>query len=113
MSDGAVDPVMGSAGVGPVASGSISPATPGQGRPSPDTASVPGFNDFDRMELRSGGVLLQAYAQFIVHPQTGEVRVKIIDAVTNEVIRQIPPEEVIKIAEELETYLRARRQARG
>jgi uncharacterized FlaG/YvyC family protein len=55
--------------------------------------------------------MLHAYAQFIVQPKTGVVSIKIIDAATNEVIREIPPEVVLQYAEELESYLAARQRS--
>jgi hypothetical protein len=71
-------------------------------RPAPDRT--------DRQELRVGAAVHEAYARYIVHP-SGLVRIQIIDARSNQVIREIPPEQVVRIAEELQAYLRARRSA--
>ena len=61
----------------------------------------------DRLELSSTGD--RAYAVFSVHPKTGVVSIKIVDARTDEVIRQIPAEEIIVIAEQAQAYLDAHR----
>jgi hypothetical protein len=58
--------------------------------------------------IEVAAVLREAYARYLVHP-SGQVRIQIVDARTNEVIREIPPEQVVRIAEELQAYLRARR----
>jgi hypothetical protein len=71
---------------------------------------VPGRDQFDRMEVQVGETLVQAHAQFVVHPKSGAVSIKIIDSRTDQVIREIPSEQVIRIAEELQSYLDARKQ---
>jgi FlaG protein len=71
---------------------------------------VPGLDEFDRMEVQLGQKLLQAHAQFVVHPKSGVVSIKIIDSQTNQVIREIPSDEVVRIAEELQSYLDAHKQ---
>lgn len=86
----------------------IRPA-PGPLRPD---ARIPGMTEFDQMQVTSSGKAVQAYAKFTVHPQSGMVSIKIIDPITEEVIREIPPEQVIRIAEELQSYLAARNQRR-
>ena len=67
------------------------------------------FEQFDRLELES--LMLNAYAQFVVEPKTRMVSIKIIDATTEEVIREIPPDVVLRYAEELESYLGARQRS--
>jgi hypothetical protein len=48
----------------------------------------------------------RSYAQFEMDKETHRLRIKIIDAVTNEVIRMIPTEEVQRITVELQTLAR-------
>lgn len=58
-----------------------------------------------------------SYARFAINPETQRLSIKIVDAVTNEVIREIPPEQVERIAEVLQTLARhgssSRRSAAG
>jgi len=56
----------------------------------------------DHMELSSGS---SSYAVFSVQPKTGLVSIKIIDSKTDQVIRQIPSEEILHIAEQVQSYL--------
>lgn len=42
--------------------------------------------------------------QFSVHKETNQTVVKVIDAETDKVIRQLPSEEILKIAESLENF---------
>lgn len=42
-----------------------------------------------------------SYAKFAIQPGSGALSIKIVDAHTDEVIREIPSEQVLKIAEEL------------
>src|SRR5262245_3472994 len=58
-------------------------------------ARAPGV---DRLELSSRGQ--SSYAIFTVQPKTGIVSIKIVDADSGEVIREIPPEEILHIAEQ-------------
>jgi uncharacterized FlaG/YvyC family protein len=60
------------------------------------------------MEVHVDGVARRAYAQFMAHPTTGQVSIKIIDADTEQVIREIPSEDVIQLAEELQRYWEVR-----
>ena len=87
----------------PVASG---PAT----QDKPIDHVVARREEHDRVELQAGGGATQAYAKFAFHPKSGAVSIKIVDARTDEVIREIPPESVIKMAEERQAL--ARRPAR-
>ena len=48
----------------------------------------------------------RSYAQFEMDKETQRLRIKIIDAETNEVIRVIPTEEVQRITQELQTLAR-------
>lgn len=96
-------------------------AVPGAGKvrpvgPAADVAErgsgqpIPGLSAFDRLSLRAGPQVVEAYAKFTVHSDSGVVSIKIIDARTDRVIREIPPDEVVRIAEQLQAYLEARRQ---
>lgn len=42
---------------------------------------------------------------FSIHKETGEVVVKVVDPKTNKVIRQIPPEELLKLREKLDELI--------
>src|SRR4051812_1563843 len=48
----------------------------------------------------------RSYAQFEMDKETQRLRIKIVDAETNEVIRVIPTEEVQRIGEELQALAR-------
>jgi hypothetical protein len=74
-------------------------------------AAVAEKREPDRMELSSTGE--RAYAVFSVHPKTGVVSIKIVDARTEEVIRQIPAEEIIVIAEQAQAYLDTHRLSKA
>jgi hypothetical protein len=58
-----------------------------------------------------------SYARFAINPDTQRLSIKIVDAVTNEVLREIPPEQVQRIAEDLQSLARqgshGRRSAAG
>lgn len=43
-----------------------------------------------------------SYARFSINPETQRLSIKIVDAVTEEVIREIPPEQVQRIADEIQ-----------
>ncbi len=45
----------------------------------------------------------KSYARFSINAETQKVSIKIVDAVTDEVIREIPPDQVQRIAEELQS----------
>lgn len=100
-------PISGSGkAVGPSAPGRpVGPPSQGAATPSP----FPARDRFDRLDLES--LMLHAYAQFTVDPETGIVTVKIIDSKTNEVIRQIPSDALLGFAEEMEAYLAARQRS--
>jgi flagellar protein FlaG len=42
--------------------------------------------------------VVEAYSRFTVDPETNRVAIAIVDASTQEVIRQVPPEEIIELA---------------
>ena len=42
--------------------------------------------------------------QFSVHKETNQTIVKVVDRETDKVIRQLPSEEILKIAESLENF---------
>jgi len=48
----------------------------------------------------------RSYARFSINKDTQRLSIKIVDAVTDQVIREIPPEEVQRIADELQTMTR-------
>lgn len=50
----------------------------------------------------------RAYARFEINAKTQQLSIKIVDAATDEVIREIPPEEVQRIAEDLQSLARRR-----
>ena len=47
-----------------------------------------------------------SYARFSINPDTQKLSIKIVDAVTDEVIREIPPEQVERIAADLQSMAR-------
>ena len=47
-----------------------------------------------------------SYARFAINPETQRLSIKIVDAVTDEVIREIPPEQVQRIADDLQSLAR-------
>jgi hypothetical protein len=52
-----------------------------------------------------------SYARFSIDAKTQKLSIKIVDAVTDEVLREIPPEQVQRIAEDLQSL--TRRQSGG
>jgi flagellar protein FlaG len=92
--------VAGPAAVGPAARGRAEGGSSAAPR-------VPGLDEFDRLELASVPNAPQVYAQFSVSQKTGVVSIKIMDARTGDVVREIPSEEVLKLAEELQAYIEA------
>jgi FlaG protein len=61
----------------------------------------------DEAAVSTGGHLRPAYAQYVVDPETHEVSVRIRDAATDEVIRQIPSAEVSAVEKALRDYAEA------
>lgn len=47
-----------------------------------------------------------SYARFAIDAKTQKLSIAIVDAVTDEVIREIPPEQVQRIAEDLQSLAR-------
>lgn len=62
-------------------------------------------------EPKQNAAFPTSYARFAIDNETQKLSIKIVDAVTNEVIREIPPEQVQRIAEDLQSV--ARRGAIG
>jgi hypothetical protein len=73
--------------------------------------STPELPGVDRVDVGRGGLENRAYARFSFNEKTGSVSIRIVDPRTDEVIREIPPERVALIAEELQAL--ARRNAPG
>ena len=73
--------------------------------------SVPELMGVDRVDVGRGEMQTQAYAQFSFNEKTGSVSIRIVNPRTDEIIREIPPERVAMIAEELQAL--ARRTAPG
>ena len=73
--------------------------------------SVPELAGVDRVDVGRGDTMTQAYAKFSFNEKTGAVSIRLVDPRTDEVIREIPPERVAMIAEELQAL--ARRNAPG
>jgi hypothetical protein len=68
---------------------------------------APSATGFDRVELSGAeGAHAQAYAKFSFSDATGSISIQIVDPRTDEVIREIPPEQVARIAEELQALAR-------
>jgi FlaG protein len=78
-----------------------------------DGRPTPSAQDHDTVEIRGGAAPIHAYAKFIVHDDDNVVSVQIIDAMTDQVIREIPQREVLRIAEQLKAYMAARQQRAG
>ncbi|MCC7196505.1 MAG: flagellar protein FlaG [Gemmatimonadaceae bacterium] len=68
---------------------------------------TPGVDVFDHQVIQHAAGARDAYAKFSVDSETGIVSIEILDAKTNEVIRRVPADEVLKIVAELEAYLEA------
>lgn len=57
--------------------------------------------------VATAGHLRAAYSQFVIDPETHEVSVRIRDAATDQVIRQIPSAEVEAVNKALREYAQA------
>jgi hypothetical protein len=113
MQSGSVDPTQSTSAIGPINDVRVGPVPPTRmpgtgGSATPGDAPRPDPSEHDRMEVHVDGVARRAYAQFMAHPKTGQVSIKIIDADTQQVIREIPSEDVIRLAEELQRYWEVR-----
>ena len=69
--------------------------TPAERRPEPDGHSV---------AATTGGTLRAAYAQFIINPDTNDVVVRIKDAVTDQVLSELPSRQVQIMSRYLKDY---------
>jgi len=69
---------------------------------TPDVASRPMLNAAV-MQLNDYVQSVQRALEFSVDEQTGATVITVLDAETHEVIRQIPPQEVLAVARELST----------
>jgi hypothetical protein len=65
---------------------------------------VPGQTD--PRESARDAAFPTSYARFSIDSKTQKLSIKIVDAVTDEVIREIPPEQVQRIAEDLQSLTR-------
>jgi hypothetical protein len=81
---------------------------PGASRP-PDAAVEP-ESDLESKETPKeparDAAFPTSYARFEINPKTQRLSIKIVDAATDEVIREIPPEQVQRIAEDLQSLAR-------
>ena len=104
---------------GPTTGGRVDAAHPEGLRPEPGQAvpSIPGPSrpsdgaDADGSRPRPAGKASPAafptsYARFSIDAETQQLSIKIVDAVTDQVIREIPAEEVQRIAEDLQSLAR-------
>jgi hypothetical protein len=74
----------------------------------PASDSLPRVHaESDEPVAATAGHLRAAYTQFVVDPDTHEVSVRIRDAATDEVIRQIPSAEVEAVNKALRDYAQA------
>jgi len=79
------------------------------GKPSPADAAADGNNKPDQGQLDQmvSGLNdlvqeLHRELQFTLDKESGEVVIKVIDRQTEEVVRQLPPEEVLRLRERLQ-----------
>jgi flagellar protein FlaG len=80
---------------GPTSVRTAQQATPqGLGKPGPAAVQKP---DSDA----TSPALLRTHVAFTVDHETGDMYIRVIDNETREVIRQIPPEEFVRIANRL------------
>lgn len=109
MSDGSVRPFERAAPVRPAAPGQpVSTRSPEAIQPAAEVSSERKRERFDRAEIGGEQLGPKTYARFSIHEKTGLLSIKIVDADTDRVIREIPPESVARIAEELQRYLELR-----
>jgi flagellar protein FlaG len=78
---------------------------PGSGDAPADVPGMPGAHDASRDAAR-GVSFPQSYARFSINEKTRQISIKIVDAATDEVLREIPSEEVQRIAEDLQALAR-------
>lgn len=73
---------------------------------------MPGFTPAPR-EIAPEATFPTSYARFSINAETQRISIKIVDALTDEVIREIPAEEVQRIAEDLQSMTRRGALGRG
>lgn len=73
---------------------------PGASTPPHDEESRPNPTE------KASATFPTSYARFSINAETQRLSIKIIDATTDEVIREIPPEKVQSIAEDLHALSR-------
>ena len=74
---------------------------PGAADPAAVIESVPSTSD-----VTSDAALPQSYARFSINEKTHRISIKIVDVATDEILREIPSEEVQRIAEDLQALAR-------
>ncbi len=112
MNAGSIDPQAAPAAAPSAPSRTVkAPEDPAQSEPGQRSARL--RQEVDRLELSEASGVAQAYVKFTIHEKTGQVAIKIVDSATNEVIREIPPEQAIKMAEQIKAYLAARTRIAG
>ncbi|MGE3909703.1 MAG: flagellar protein FlaG [Chloroflexota bacterium] len=74
---------------------------PGTADASAEAESVPANREASR-----DATFPQSYARFSINEKTRQISIKIVDAATDEVLREIPSEQVQRIAEELQAHAR-------
>ena len=76
---------------------------------SPDAAAEAESEPASREQVKESArdaAFPTTYARFAINPDTQRLSIKIVDAVTDEVIREIPPEQVQRIADDLQSLAR-------
>lgn len=68
--------------------------------------SEPRAKDARPKDAASDAAFPQSYARFSINEHTHRISIKIIDAVTDEVLREIPADDVDRIAEDLQALAR-------
>ena len=86
------------------------PAVPARRTPDPQQRQPGGDT---HVAAATGGQLRSAYAQFVVDTESHTVVVRIVDAITNRVLQELPSPEVQAVMRSLNDYaeLLARRRA--
>ncbi len=85
--------------------GAVNPAPDSRARPAAGRDPTPpshGELTSAVNELNNAVQNSQRAIQFSVDDQSGDVIIKVVDAETEEIIRQIPPEEVVRLARQME-----------
>lgn len=76
----------------------ISPAPKDSGAGAPEVGNVQKAVE----QLQEYAALHETNLNFSVHKATGRTVIRVIDAATNKVVREIPPEEILDLAVSLE-----------